>query len=429
MKKVLLFVLFVLVFFITSCNGLKNLDGGHVDDYDYEKMDGGGISKETSPSLDGDVPSDVSGVGDKIYEPGDGNYNYPKAGQLTACALFDAQYYPYWQSLLMNQEENKGVFNKYYFNPANGFFSQKRIKINLGEKVTAAVSLYDQDNLVTKVISTKDGVAYLYGDKLEGNTIKVEYLVDNNLVTKNFDYNGEEEVSFVLDDYVENKADEIDIMFVIDTTGSMGDEIRYLQAEIDNVINTVQAENENTLIRVALLFYRDITDAQSTYLLKYFDFSTDINIQKAELAKQFAGGGGDFEEAVHLAMAEAVSKTWSENATKLLIHVADAPSHQEDVKSWANSVNICKEKGIRIITVASSGIDKLTEFYFRSQSLITQGCYVYLTDDSGIGNSHLEATVEEKPVVEYLNKCLIRLINGYHKGVFAEPIYYKDDLN
>ena len=55
---------------------------------------------------------------------------------------------------------------------------------------------------------------------------------------------------------------------------------------------------------------------------------------------------------------------------------------------------------------------------------MTNGTYVYLTDDSGIGNSHLEATVEEKPVVEYLNNSLVRLIKGYHTGIFEDPIHY-----
>ncbi len=76
------------------------------------------------------------------------------------------------------------------------------------------------------------------------------------------------------------------------------------------------------------------------------------------------------------------------------------------------------------MTVAASGIDKKAEFYFRSQSMITGGQYVFLTDDSGIGNSHEKPTVKEKLTVEYLNDCLIRLINGYHSGKMEEPIPY-----
>ena len=35
---------------------------------------------------------------------------------------------------------------------------------------------------------------------------------------------------------------------------------------------------------------------------------------------------------------------------------------------------------------------------------------------SGIGGGHLEATVEERPKVEYLNDCLVRLIGCLYEG-------------
>ena len=81
-------------------------------------------------------------------------------------------------------------------------------------------------------------------------------------------------------------------------------------------------------------------------------------------------------------------------------------------------------KGIKIITVASSGIDKKTEYFFRSQSILTAGQYVYLTDHSGIGETHLEPTIKEELPVEYLNACLSRLICGYYSGAFMNPILY-----
>ena len=74
------------------------------------------------------------------------------------------------------------------------------------------------------------------------------------------------------------------------------------------------------------------------------------------------------------------------------------------------------EAGIRIVTVASSGIDEKTEFFFRSQSLMTGGAYIWLTDDSGIGGAHLEATVEHRPQVEALNDCIVRVVKCLHTG-------------
>jgi hypothetical protein len=76
-----------------------------------------------------------------------------------------------------------------------------------------------------------------------------------------------------------------------------------------------------------------------------------------------------------------------------------------------------------MIPVASSGIDKYTEYLLRNEAMMTGGTYVFLTNDSGIGGDHLEATVGET-VVEYLNRLLVRLINEYHTGVAGEKVPY-----
>ena len=208
-------------------------------------------------------------------------------------------------------------------------------------------------------------------------------------------------------------------MFVIDATGSMMDEMNYLKAEIDNVISSVKEKYSDANISLAIMVYRDEGDE---YVTKYSDFTTDIEAQRKFLKKQKADGGGDIPEAVEVALNEAINKKWSEKSTKLLFHVADAPSHDEGVFKWNLAALKAAEKGIKIISIASSGIDKKTEYFFRSQSLLTAGQYVYLTDDSGIGGAHLDASTSEKLVVEYLNACMSRLISGYYSGVFEEPV-------
>ena len=58
----------------------------------------------------------------------------------------------------------------------------------------------------------------------------------------------------------------------------------------------------------------------------------------------------------------------------------------------------------------------MTEYCFRSQSLLTGGVYIWLTDDSGIGGAHLEGTVEKRPEVEPLNDCIVRVVAALHSG-------------
>jgi len=82
------------------------------------------------------------------------------------------------------------------------------------------------------------------------------------------------------------------------------------------------------------------------------------------------------------------------------------------LSSLKDIVTLTSEMGIKIIPIASSGVDKETEFLLRFLSLTSGGTYVFLTNDSGIGGSHIEPTIGDYQV-EYLNDLLVRLINGY----------------
>lgn len=125
--------------------------------------------------------------------------------------------------------------------------------------------------------------------------------------------------------------------------------------------------------------------------------------------------------------AQPVRADWHNNSkTKLLFHVLDAPYHdkQENQSMFASAVKSASEKGIRIIPVAASGLDVLGQYVMRSAALLTGGTYTFLTDDSGIGNSH-ELPAVGKFTVEYLSDLMVRLIKGYYTGTFEEPVFWK----
>lgn len=204
----------------------------------------------------------------------------------------------------------------------------------------------------------------------------------------------------------------VDLMFVVDTTGSMCDELSYLQAELKNVIEKVHSSNQSGLsIRTSVNFYRDFQDE---YVVRPFPFTTDVDTTMGKLAAQSCGGGGDYPEAVHSALQNALLEhQWSEQAVaRLLFLVLDAPPHEEPAvkQSLHESTLRAAELGVRIIPVASSGVDKKTEFFLRFIDIATGGTYVFLTNHSGIGGDHIEPTIGQYEV-EYLNDLLIRLIN------------------
>ena len=422
MKKMKLLFIPFMGMLLAGCSGASaakdSLDGGYV-----EGVPGGG--SEGIPDVDPDayVPSSdgegytleggkESGSGDE--EPTEEQIKI-EPGQLTCSALDDNKYYDYWKSLSVSNQEGKGIFQNYHDEFAFNTFHRLDLTIKNGNNITVSLN---GENAVTKVDNFNK--AYLFPSRdLERYSVTISY-VDQAGTSKTIQkevVNGDE-IDLEAQKDISNN---IEIMFVIDATGSMGDEMRYIQEEINDVISQVKKDNANANLTLAMMVYRDTGDQ---YVTRYSDFTTDYVKQQEFLSKQSANGGGDFEEAVEVAMKEAMEKQWSENSTKLLFHVADAPAHDNKVSSWNQSALLAAQKGIKIITVASSGIDKKTEYFFRSQSLLTAGQYVYLTNHSGIGGEHLDATVQEQLVVEYLNKCLIRLIDGYVTGEMAEPISY-----
>lgn len=355
----------------------------------------------------------IPGEGSKTEEKNE--IPTPRAGLLTSCAYADWEYNAFWQGLLTSNQEGQGKFAEYFDTYA--FKALRQVKVTIPGIAGAKVALLNDEAVLSTACTNNAGIAYLFAPAISTEDLTVKATAkdaDGNEVNlEKAVVNGE--AAFTQEEVIAattNQFNRIEIMFVIDTTGSMGDEISYLKEEIADVIGRIKSATDVDVL-LAIMVYRDEGDE---YVTRYNDFTTDIAAQQAFLSKQEASGGGDFPEAVQTALTEAVDKQWSKTATKLLIHVADAPAHNEDVETWQKAAAKAAEAGIRIVSVASSGIDAQTEYFFRAQSLMTGGVYVWLTDDSGIGGAHLEATVEHRPEVEALNDCLVRVVKALHTG-------------
>jgi len=208
-------------------------------------------------------------------------------------------------------------------------------------------------------------------------------------------------------------AMQADIAFIVDATGSMADEINFLKQDLVDIISKVKSVREGMKIRTAALFYRDEGD---DYLTRHHNFTDDVKKTADFVKKQQADGGGDYPEAVHSALERMLQDlSWSDNArTRLAFMLLDAPAHHQSdiIRSLQSSIQSCARQGIKVIPVAASGVDKNTEFMLRYFADATGGTYVFLTDHSGVGNSHIAASVGDYEV-EQLNSLLIRLISAY----------------
>lgn len=215
-----------------------------------------------------------------------------------------------------------------------------------------------------------------------------------------------------LDETLPSPTNLVQIAFMVDATGSMGDELEFLKMDLKKVINEVQKTNNQLKISTATVFYRDEGDE---YVVKHSPFTEDINQTTEFISQQRADGGGDFPEAVDKALVQLNQLQWQPEArTRIAFLVLDAPPHNKPavINSIQYSVKTAAASGIKLIPVVASGIDKTTEFLMRFIAMYTNGTYVFITDHSGIGNKHLEPSVGEYQV-EKLSDLMVRLIKKY----------------
>lgn len=337
----------------------------------------------------------------------------PQSSQLTAGEWNDLENWDFWTKLMNNQEWSNQQ-ETWDFN------TSKRFKITLKDKNNAplpnyVVSAFSAGKILWRAQSNYAGTAELWTELFQPSDADVKIVVSSPngepLYTKIF---GQQPRQLNVKLNVEaQKIKNLDVMFMVDATGSMGDEIDYLKAELDDIVGRFNREDGlNT--RTGLVFYRDHGDE---YVVRDFGFESDLRKVKANLLKQGAAGGGDFEEAVDEAMENAIfQQQWTNepDATKLMFMILDAPPHHQSAKirRIQRSVKEAAAKGIILIPVVASGIDKTTEFLMRFMALSTNGTYVFITDHSGIGNSHLAPTVGQYKV-EKLNQLLYRLTRKY----------------
>jgi hypothetical protein len=208
-----------------------------------------------------------------------------------------------------------------------------------------------------------------------------------------------------------------DLLLAIDTTGSMGDEISYLKSELRTILADLKRSHPGLDIRLGLVAYRDEGDV---YVTQTYPFVSNLEAMQVNLSAQYASGGGDYPEAMDLALARAVAQDWRPDAVKSLLLVADAPPHDENIgKAW-RATEAARAKRIQIVPLAASGVGDVAEYVMRAMAAATQSRYIFLTDDSGIGNPHATPAVDCF-LVTRLDRLVRRVLDSQISGRRVEP--------
>ena len=370
--------------------------------------------KADAPDDAYDEPEPVPDV-DIIEEPA---IEEPAAapGMLTAGEWRDHDNWGFFTNLV-----NNGVISF----PSFGIDPTHRISVQVRDTADAAVVnaraelLDDSGAVLWQSVTGKDGVAYVFeSQENEGVQVRVTAADGTQEVVevaagRTDGQGGEVTVTGRSADVVIDAQsvlyEDTQVMFIVDTTGSMWDEMLYLQSDFASIAE----ELDDPRTTYAVTFYKDEGD---TYVTRREDgITTDTKDIRRQLNAESADGGGDEPEAVAQALSESFeTEDWSDESVKIAFLIYDAPPHTGTEETLQEAIRTASEKGIHLVPVVSSNGSRETELFGRAAAICTNGSYVFLTDDSGIGGSHLEPIIGDYEV-EKLHDIIVRIIKEYQQ--------------
>jgi len=206
-----------------------------------------------------------------------------------------------------------------------------------------------------------------------------------------------------ISDYCDPGENTVDIAFVVDATGSQGDEIKYLKNDLQKV--AVRLELEGYQNNYSSVFFTDHSAEQG---LPFIDFVSDINQFDAFVEKQYSRGG---DECLTKALEIAINQMSWTAETKIMFVMLDFRYFEQtpDPVTMNRLFEEAVAKGIRIVPVTGSGIGRNMEYFMKTISTLSNGAYIGLTDHSGVGGSHLRQEANDL-VVESLNDIIYQLV-------------------
>lgn len=206
----------------------------------------------------------------------------------------------------------------------------------------------------------------------------------------------------------------LDLVFLIDATGSMADEIDKLKSTLQSIATDVARLPSQPDLCFGLVAYRDKTDA---FLLRSHDFTNDLNAFQGVLNALHAAGGGDYPEAMNEALNATVhSLRWrGDGTTRMVVLLADAPPHLDyGGPQYDDDMLAALGKGIKIFSVGASGLDKQGEYIQRQIAQYTGGRFVFLTyaqaHNPASGPGRETAHDVNNYSVDTLDRLIVRLV-------------------
>ncbi|KAF8523214.1 hypothetical protein JB92DRAFT_3081896 [Gautieria morchelliformis] len=230
----------------------------------------------------------------------------------------------------------------------------------------------------------------------------------------------------------------LDLVFIQDCTGSQGSYISSATKNIEEICASIFASGKlvhQEDLRVGLVAFRDHPPQDHTYVTKTNPFTSDIKQVHQVLKTLYASGGGDGPEAVTAALGEVLNMDWRENASKMVVLIADAPPHgigefgdgfDEGSPDGIDPLQIVRQMAQRGITLffvacepALSGYSYATDFY-QAITNITSGLMLPLTTANLLSHAIIGSVLENldmERLIREVGQAVAQRILGNQESV------------
>jgi Mg-chelatase subunit ChlD len=229
----------------------------------------------------------------------------------------------------------------------------------------------------------------------------------------------------------ELRAIPLDILFILDTTGSMGEEIERLKTTIELINLNLSSLSSKPQVRFGMVLYRDQGDE---YVTEVVPFTGDLQRFQEALSRVAADGGGDDPEDLQSALQEAVKMSWSRNGIRLAFIVTDAPPHLDYGQgyTYVDAVHDAREAGIKFFSVGTGGLDLAGEYVLRQVSQYSAAKYIFLTyGETGESEGGAPGSVSHHTGANYqtdkLEAIIIRFAKEELANVLGQPPEGEED--
>nr|MDQ3300396.1 VWA domain-containing protein [Myxococcota bacterium] len=181
---------------------------------------------------------------------------------------------------------------------------------------------------------------------------------------------------------VVSEKNQIDVVFAVDTTGSMGGLLEGAKRTVWSIATHIRKTDPNANLRIGLVAYRDVGD---DYVTRPFSLTNDLDAAFTELSTYQASGGGDTPENVDAALDDSLHKMqWRRGAKKLVFLVGDAPpASRGEVPTFDVLAREAARSGI-IINTIRCGTDHQTASTFQQIASLSRGEFSSIQQDGGV---------------------------------------------